>query len=100
MTCVILQDDSESAEDQSHVAKLPSRSGEDLSRHESESTKDLSTQVLQRQWTRKSHYVPPPLILTNSEFPPSFIVDPGTNHYDVDTTLDKHNLWLSMKCVS
>jgi hypothetical protein len=93
MTCVILQDDSESAEDQSHVAKLPSRSGEDLSRHESESTKE-------RQWTRKSHYVPPPLILTNSELPPSFIVDPGTNHYDVDTTLDKHNLWLSMKCVS
>jgi hypothetical protein len=40
MTCVILQDDSESAEDQPRAAEHPPRSGEDLSRCESQSAED------------------------------------------------------------
>jgi hypothetical protein len=40
MTCVILQDDSESAEDQSRAAENPSGLGEDLSGSESESADD------------------------------------------------------------
>jgi hypothetical protein len=40
MPCVILQDDSESAEDQTRAAEHPSGLGEDLSGHELESTKD------------------------------------------------------------
>jgi hypothetical protein len=41
MTSIILQDDLESGEDQSRVAKLVSGSGEDLSGHESEFIEDL-----------------------------------------------------------
>jgi hypothetical protein len=67
MTCVILQDDSESAEDLARPAEHLFGSGEDLSRHESESVEDPSTQVLPRWQTRKSHYVAPPLVPTNLE---------------------------------
>jgi hypothetical protein len=40
MTCTILQDGSGSAEDQPRAAEHPSRSGEDLSGHETEFTED------------------------------------------------------------
>jgi hypothetical protein len=77
MICVILQDDSESAEDQPHVAEHPSGSGEDLSGRESESAEDPlgspedpSTQVPPKQRTRKSHYVAPPPVPTNPESRP------------------------------
>jgi hypothetical protein len=98
-TCVILQDDSESAEDQPravehpsgsredlfgrksdpqpHVAEHPSGSGEDLSGHESESVEDPlgspedpSTQVPSKRRTRKSHYAAPPPVPTNPESRP------------------------------
>jgi hypothetical protein len=51
-----------SAEDQPRAAEHPSGSGEDLSRHELESTKDPfgSLKVPRRWQTRKNHYVAPP----------------------------------------
>jgi hypothetical protein len=74
MTCVILQDDSELAEDHPHVAEHPSRSGEDLSGRKLESTEDPlglsedpSTQLLPWWWIRKNHYVAPPLVPTTKE---------------------------------
>jgi hypothetical protein len=74
MTCVILQDDSESAEDQPRAVEHMSGSDEDLSVRESESAEDplgsledVSTQVPSRQRTRKSHYVSPPLVPKNLE---------------------------------
>jgi hypothetical protein len=77
VTCVILQDNLESAEDQTHVVEHPSRSGEDISGHGSGSTEDplgspenLSTQVSPRWQTRKSHYVAPPPVSTNLESRP------------------------------
>jgi hypothetical protein len=70
MTCVILQDDPESAEDQPHATEHPSGSGEDLSGRELESTEDPSTQVPPRRRTRKSHYVAPPPVPTNLESRP------------------------------
>jgi hypothetical protein len=56
MTCVILQNDLESAEDQPCASEHPSRSGEDLSGRESGSTKDLfgSPEVLQRRRVGKA----------------------------------------------
>jgi hypothetical protein len=72
MTCAILQDDPESAEDQSHSARHPSGSGLDMSGRELESAEDPSTQVPPRQRTRKSHYVPPPPVPTNPESQPAF----------------------------
>jgi hypothetical protein len=60
MTCVILQDDTESVKDQPraakhqpHVAERSSGLGEDLSGYESESTEDLSTQVPPRRRTKR-----------------------------------------------
>jgi hypothetical protein len=41
MTCIILQDDSVSVEDQSRAAEHPSRSGEDLFGCQTEFAKDL-----------------------------------------------------------
>jgi hypothetical protein len=70
MTCLILQDGSKSARDQSHAAEHPSRSGDDMSGCESESVEDPSTQVPQKWWTRKSYYVPPPPEHINSESRP------------------------------
>jgi hypothetical protein len=70
MTSVILQGDSKSAEDQSHAAEHPSRSSEDLSGCKLKYDEDPSTQVPPRRWSRKSHYVHPPLIPTNLESRP------------------------------
>jgi hypothetical protein len=67
MTCLILQDNSELAEDQPRVVELSSGSGEDLSQSESESTKDPFNQVPPWRRTRKSHYVAPPLVPTNPQ---------------------------------
>jgi hypothetical protein len=69
MTCVILQDDSESAEDQPCTAEHTSGLGEDLSGCKSECTEDPfgSPEVPPRRRTRKSHYVAPPLVPTNPE---------------------------------
>jgi hypothetical protein len=64
MTFVILQDDSESAEDQPCAAEHSSRSSEDLSGCETKSTKP---EVPRRRRTRKSHYVAPPSVPTNPE---------------------------------
>jgi hypothetical protein len=90
-----LQDNSESTEDQSRVDELSSKSGKDLSGREPESVEDLfgresvsaedplgspedpSTQVSPRQRTRKSHYVPPPLVPTNSASRP--VIRPGSD---------------------
>jgi hypothetical protein len=94
MTCVILQDDSESAEDQSCAADLSSRSSEDLFGRESESIEEplgsleyLSTQVPPRRRTRKSHYVPPPPVSTNPESRP--IINGIANNF----TYLSYNQW-------
>jgi hypothetical protein len=42
---------------------------EDPSGHETKFTEDL-LDVPQRRWTRKSHYIAPPLVPTNSESRP------------------------------
>jgi hypothetical protein len=76
-----LQEGSESVEEQGHsqaqvlsgMAKVPSghdsMTVDDLSGHDSESVEeafDWSTQG-QRQRARRSHYVPPPPVLTSEE---------------------------------
>jgi hypothetical protein len=84
MTCIILQD-------QPRAAEHPSGSGEDPSGHETEFTENPSRhemeftenpsvhemevaeyppQVPQKWWTRKIHYVAPPLVPTNPESRP------------------------------
>jgi hypothetical protein len=67
--CVILQDGSGSAEDQPRAAEHPSCSGVDLSGHDTKFAEDPfdSSEMLRKRWTRKSHYVAPPLVPTNPE---------------------------------
>jgi hypothetical protein len=69
MTCVILQDDSGSVEDQPRAAEHPSGLGEYLSRHNTEFANGPfdSPEVPQKWQTRKSHYIAPPPIPTNTK---------------------------------
>jgi hypothetical protein len=80
MTYIILQDGLGSAEDQPHAAQHPFGSGEDPCGHEIVFVEDPSghetefnedpPEVSWMQWTRKSHYVAPPLVPTNPESQP------------------------------